>query len=75
MRVRSMVGLIPLFACLVLEDEVMHKLPGFKKRLVWFLENKPELAKQVRNLSVCSVYTSVHLLHVPSDHVPGHART
>ena len=47
MRVRSMVGLIPLFACLVLEDEDIQKLPGFKKRLTWFLDNKPELAKQV----------------------------
>ena len=48
MRVRSMVGLIPLFACLVLEDEVIQKLPGFKKRLQWFLDNRPDLAKQVQ---------------------------
>jgi len=47
MRVRSMVGLIPLYACLVLEDEIIQKLPGFKKRLMWFLENRPDLAKQV----------------------------
>ncbi len=47
MRVRSMVGLIPLYACLVLEDEVIQKLPGFKKRLSWFLENRQDLAKQV----------------------------
>ena len=48
MRVRSMVGLIPLYACLVLEDEVIQKLPGFKKRLSWFLENRKDLAKQVK---------------------------
>ena len=47
MRVRSMVGLIPLFACLTLEDEVIQKLPDFKKRLTWFLKNRPDLAKQV----------------------------
>lgn len=47
MRVRSMVGLIPLYACLVLEDDVIKKLPGFKKRLEWFLVNRPDLAKQV----------------------------
>ena len=47
MRVRSMVGLIPLFACLTLEDEVIQKLPDFKKRLKWFLTNRPDLAKQV----------------------------
>ena len=43
-----MVGLIPLYACLVLEDEVIQKLPGFKKRLSWFLENRKDLSKQVR---------------------------
>ncbi len=47
MRVRSMVGLIPLFASLVLEDEVIQKLPGFRKRLQWFLTNRKDLAKQV----------------------------
>ena len=47
MRVRSMVGLIPLFACLVLEDEVIQKLPGFKKRMNWFMHNQKDLAKQV----------------------------
>ena len=47
LRVRSMVGLIPLYACLVLEDEVIQKLPGFKKRLTWFLENRKDLSSQV----------------------------
>lgn len=47
MRVRSMVGLIPLFACLTLEDEVIQKLPDFKKRLNDYLTKRPELTKQV----------------------------
>ena len=47
MKIRSMVGLIPLYACLVLEDEVIKKLDGFGKRLKWFLENRQDLAKQV----------------------------
>lgn len=53
MRVRSMVGLIPLFACLVLEDEVIQKLSGFRKRLKWFLDNRKDLAKQVRHTNTC----------------------
>ena len=53
MRVRSMVGLIPLYACLVLEDDVIQKLPGFKKRLEWFLTNRPDLAKQVLHVTHC----------------------
>ena len=44
LRVRSMVGIIPLFACEVLEEEVIDRLPGFKKRMQWFLEHRPDLA-------------------------------
>lgn len=47
LKVRSMVGLVPLFSCHVLEDEVIQKLPGFKKRLDWFLKNRQDLASQV----------------------------
>ena len=47
LKVRSMVGLVPLFSCHVLEDEVIKKLPGFKKRLDWFLRNRQDLASQV----------------------------
>lgn len=47
LRVRSMVGLVPLLACLVLDDEYMEKLPGFRKRLNWFMENRKDLASQV----------------------------
>ena len=43
LKVRSMVGLIPLFAVETLEPEVLNKLPGFKKRLDWFVENRPDL--------------------------------
>ncbi|HYO08711.1 MAG TPA: hypothetical protein VER17_07030 [Tepidisphaeraceae bacterium] len=44
-RVRSMVGLVPLFACEVLDNHVIDKLPGFKKRLHWFLEHRQDLAR------------------------------
>ena len=39
LKVRSMVGLIPLFAVTILEPEVLAKLEGFNKRMQWFLEN------------------------------------
>jgi hypothetical protein len=45
LRVRSMVGIVPLFTCDVLEDEVVDRLPGFKKRMEWFLEHRQDLAK------------------------------
>ena len=52
LRVRSMVGLVPLFACLVLDDEYMSKLSGFKKRLDWFMKNRKDLASQVSEIGV-----------------------
>lgn len=42
--VRSLVGLIPLYATLVLEPAVINRFPGFKKRMEWFLNNRTEMA-------------------------------
>src|SRR6185295_13282403 len=47
LRVRSMVGLIPLLGVTVLEDEVIDRLPGFKKRLDWFLQNRRDLSRHI----------------------------
>ena len=47
MKVRSMVGLIPLFAVETLDSDMIDKLPGFKRRMQWFLENRPELSDYV----------------------------
>ncbi|MDB5329883.1 MAG: uncharacterized protein JWP03_1034 [Phycisphaerales bacterium] len=46
-KVRSMVGIIPLFACEILESDVIDRLPGFSKRMRWFLEHRPDLARYV----------------------------
>lgn len=47
LKLRSMVGLIPLFAVEVIKDETLKKLPGFAARMQWFLEHRPELASLV----------------------------
>jgi len=47
MKVRSMVGLIPLFATEVLDDADIVNNPIFKNRLTWFAENRPDLASLV----------------------------
>lgn len=47
MRVRSLVGLVPLFAVETLEPETLEKLPEFEARIDWILENKPDLAALV----------------------------
>ena len=46
-KIRSMVGLIPLFAVETLEPELLAKLPGFRKRMEWFLTHRPQLASLV----------------------------
>ena len=47
MKIRSMVGLIPLFAVETLDPEVLDKLPDFKRRLEWFIDNRPDLTENV----------------------------
>ena len=47
LKVRSMVGLIPLFAVTTLEPEVLKQLPGFKKRLEWFIQHRFDLKRNV----------------------------
>jgi hypothetical protein len=47
MKVRSMVGLIPLFAVETLDHELLERLPGFKRRLEWFVENRPDLTENL----------------------------
>ncbi|HEV3386917.1 MAG TPA: glucosidase [Gemmata sp.] len=45
MKVRSMVGLIPLLAVEILEPEVLDRLPDFKRRLEWFVDNRHDLTE------------------------------
>lgn len=47
LRVRSIVGLIPLFAVEVLNHELLEQFPRFAERLDWFLNNRPDLANLV----------------------------
>jgi hypothetical protein len=47
MKVRSMVGLIPLYAVETLEPEALEQLPDFKRRMEWFINNRPDLIGNV----------------------------
>lgn len=46
MPVRSLVGLIPLYATATLEPELVNKLPSFKKRVEWFMKNRCDIAER-----------------------------
>ena len=66
--IRSIVGIIPLFAVEVLEEEVIDRLPGFKKRMEWFLKDRPDLA---RHISYCECDGHAHD-HEHGDHEHHH---
>jgi hypothetical protein len=68
LKVRSVVGLIPLLAVEVLDDILIQKLTGFKKRMDWFLEHRPDL-NQLSSYYCRSQSNSGHgrrLLAIPS---------
>jgi hypothetical protein len=46
-KIRSMVGLIPLFAVETLEPEVLERMPDFRRRMNWFIQNRPDVIGNV----------------------------
>ena len=48
LKILSMVGLVPLFCCLVLKQDVLRRHPGFYKRTRWFLNNRKDLDHHVK---------------------------
>jgi hypothetical protein len=67
LKIRSMVGLLPLFAVEVIDDEVLQKLPEFAKRLNWLFDNRPDLAALVSRWHEKSP-DSKHLLSLLRGH-------
>ena len=47
LKVRSMVGLVPLFAVETLDPDLLKRLPNFTARMEWFLSHRPDLANLV----------------------------
>ncbi len=47
LKLHSIVGIIPLFAIVSLRKQELDKMPGFRKRMDWFLEHRPQLAAYV----------------------------
>ena len=50
MRVRSVVGVIPLFAVDTMESGLIESLPGFERRMQWFITNRPDLCQNLAPL-------------------------
>jgi hypothetical protein len=66
LKIRSLVGLIPLLAVEVLDDHVIEQLPGFRKRLNWFIENRPDLARHIAYVCTTEDRSCKRLIGVPS---------
>ncbi len=49
-KVRSVVGLIPLLAVMTFEADTLDQFPGYQKRMQWFLDNRPELSEYVASM-------------------------
>jgi hypothetical protein len=47
LKVRSLVGLIPLLAVETIDPELVEALPNFRRRMAWFLSHRPDLASLV----------------------------
>jgi hypothetical protein len=52
MKVRSMVGLTPLFAVDTLDPDLLEIVPGLKDQIEWFLTNRPDLAKNIASVTI-----------------------
>jgi hypothetical protein len=52
LRVRSAVGIIPLFAVETIEPQVFEQLPDFARRVAWFQRRRPDLCENISSLSV-----------------------
>jgi hypothetical protein len=58
-----MVGLIPLYAAEVLEGDVIEKLPGFRKRMQWFLDNRKDLARHISYMTASGAGAGADMAH------------
>jgi hypothetical protein len=66
LRLRSAVGIIPLFAVEFIEEARLDQLPGFAKRTRWFLENRKDLTAQISYMTEGKSALGRRLLAIPS---------
>ncbi|MGK7921805.1 MAG: glucosidase [Trichodesmium sp.] len=55
LKVRSIVGLIPLFAVAIIDSETLQKLPKFQKRVNWFMANRIDLSANIACMEACGI--------------------
>lgn len=67
LKIRSFVGLVPVFAVESLEIDLLDKLPRFKRRMEWFLKYRPQLVQNVALLTEKGVHGHYQLAVVDRD--------
>ena len=70
-RVRSLVGLLPLMTGMLLEEQIIDKLPGFSRRMEWFLNHRGDLSQHMTYMQRETPGSSTacrRLLAIPSEH-------
>ncbi len=68
LRIRSLVGLLPMCAVTVLKQKTINALPAFRKRMDWFLVNRPDLLKYITTRRVSGDKNPGRcLLAIPSE--------
>jgi hypothetical protein len=67
LKIRSFVGLIPLFAVETSEPECLESLPHFRRRLEWFLKYRPQLIKNIASLTETGAYGQYQLAVIDRD--------
>jgi len=69
MRVRSLVGLMPLTTGVILDEAIINKLPGFKRRMEWFLRHRDRLCKHMTYMETSDQagQNGRRLLAIPSE--------
>jgi hypothetical protein len=67
MKIRSLVGLIPMIGMVVMRDSTLEKLPNFRRRMQWFLEHRGDLARDICLFRECPNEGQIHLLAMPTE--------
>lgn len=66
-RLRSLVGVVPLFAVMTLEAADFDRFPGFRRRTDWFLQNRPGMVHEIANITLRGQANRHLLALVPKD--------
>jgi hypothetical protein len=55
LRLRSIVGLLPLLAADTIDEALIDRLPGFKKRMQWFIDHRTDLTDTLAPITECGI--------------------